>query len=728
MKGKIVRYSPIGAGAVGIGSVLLPVVPDLCPLGLDGIVSRAAHLNRTNLTVLGKAARARLTAGVVTDSKDRAVLLIEYTVRKAGIHGDNILKVGISITHGPLRIPHLLQTNSSICGDQITRILSGIVVQAQLTAGIEAPAKNLGCLGLIAAGIQLDGALNQQPVLGADSHVLDIGNGLHITVPVGNQAAIGSQPGKRLVGALVCGTVAVIEAAHHKQVVVSGLAAGIVGALINHGAVAGFHVNNIVKLALVVHMTHLGVSFLIGAAGQNRVSVNMRNTVTGTPSHHGAILPKGGSIGVGSIDVHHIPQGLLGPVAGTALAHAGSGAACLDLNRGSSRIGTVHITQLIVVIQAPGPNSTILTESQSVSVPCSYSDDIVNVLGGNCGHGRDTRHGRRARRNDFAGPFIDHGGNLRDLRHGGNFSLAGLSHHPIGIQPLAAGGRKAAQLAVAVIAPGPDLAVLIHGDGEVTTGGHIHDTGEVLTITLAYLNRLRPVTIVAHTQLAIVILTPGPDSAVRLQADSEIIPTFGLGGSDLGILVLKDPDMDHAVFAGKAGVGVAHHLHQNVGLAIAIILSIHLHRTDGEDTAVQGSSGHILIGGGSPERSAPNSHQIIGQTHQGALGHSVFLKELEAGHILQSRLGNVDGDHIVGAQDHIGLLLFRQLILGGALVQQVIQIQGIEVLCPHTLGIVEICQVVIVLGCVGVIQGHAISVDVVAAHLTTGDTAGISGR
>ncbi len=702
-------------GAVAIGLAGTIGVPDHGPLGLDGVCGGCAHLDGPGHDLLIEATRTHLALVVTAHGPHRAIFLVEGGVAAPTREGDDILNVGVDVAHGLIGIPHLLQGSGSVHRSIVGAILAGIVVQAQLTAGVQAPAQHLGGFGLGTGAVQLHSPLNQQAVHTAQSNALDVFHG-HVAVSGGvhKAAALGSHIGKTLIhnlaplggsGLSVSRTSTGIDAAAHQDLVVVSQ--------ISSGRVARLHVQDLVQFAVIIHMVHIVVHRLIGNTSPDGVGINIgQRGAVGAPGHHSAVFTESLGVVGGRLNSDHVPQIALGSVEQTTMGHTRCGGSGGHLD-GTGLIGrAVHIPQLMLGIVAPGPHGAVLGQSQGIVAGSGHGDHVVEILGGYSGH---------------LGRYFNHLGNGLFLVLPKEVPVLILillilgrnTRHSVLDNDHASGGTLGntgnAQLANVVLAPCPDRTVGLERQGKVVAGGDVNDLIQDLDLAALHVGHLHgrgTVGGIADAQLAGIVLAPGPHGTIRLQAHVKVGARDHFGRGDLLFLLLRtrgvgDGDsildhgnVDHTVLMGIVGGGIAHHLNENVGSAVAVMLSVHLHRADGDGRAVDRYSGHVLVG---------RPGQELGTLQSVGVGsvRFVLIKEQEAGHILQSGLGHIHPQTLTLMDGHIGLAV-QPRDGGAADGHGIIQIEGVEILGTHTDGIVPVGGSIIAHGIGGVVETHAV--------------------
>ena len=209
------------------------------------------------------------------------------------------------------------------------------------------------------------------------------------------------------------------------------------------------------------------------------------------PGHHAAVHAQGGAGGGAGGHSHHLAQLrlVIGAVQGAADGHGGE------------PVGVGGVAQLAAIVLAKSVDIAVLSEDQAVA-----------LAGG-------------------------HSGGLHIAQAG---DLDGVG---------AVGAVATAQLTLAVVAPGPDRAVTVHGQGVVGSGGDGHDAGQGSIRGGEDLSRqgveaVYIVSGVAPAQLAVCIVAPGPDRTVGLERHGEVQAAGRHGGGHHTLLVLEDGDSD----------------------------------------------------------------------------------------------------------------------------------------------------------------------------------------
>ena len=678
MEGKVVRH-----GTLCIGTAITVATIDLSPDRLDIIGGSTAALDRPNFPVLLKAALTQLATGIQTSRVDRAVCFVKSRMMTAAIYRNDVFNILSLITHRPLGILHLLQSIGAVCRNIVGAVLTCIIIQTQLTVGVQAPCINFGSIG------PMNFALNQNTVFSAQSHILNIRH--RLIGPVGtstvggcHRVTIHTYIGKTRIHGSKQRISAAVNVAGDHHLVIRGLEEG--------RGVTRRHIQNSVQVTIIVDMAHIGIIRLIGDTSTDMVGIKVGVLGIGTPGHHCTIFPQCHRVGIAGRDGNDVTQSPLGGIPGTALAHAGSGSSRRHLDRGSGVRRAVIVAQLSAGINAPSPNGSVLGQCQSVLRPSGHSQHIVHIFG------RGPRYDR-VLLPIFPG---DHGIGHRRLKE-----------NLVRIEPLGSSGVNA-QLAHIVVAPSPDDTVHIHRQGKVRASSDIHNVGQRHIVAALQPHHLsgRGVGIrITAAQLTHVVLPPGPHCTIRLQTDSKVIACGDFGRSHLTVLILNDGDMDHAIFMDIVGFLIAHHSDENVCLTIAIVHIVYLVRNHSDCAAVHSDTCHILIRG-------PGQELIVLQPIGIIDCNSVFIKELKSGDILQRGLSHVHAQSLILLDGNIALFLLIQNDLRAADSHRLIQIEGVEILSTHPIGIVPIGRIIIDEGIGAILKGNTIGTAQIAAQLT----------
>ena len=603
-EGEVVGHRAAGTVAVGLGAAALPV--HLGPGGPDGVVGGGAGLDGPGGS--GRvAAVAQFAVLVGAHYKHGAVGLVEHGVAASGVGSHHVLDIVGQVAHGQHGVidPHRLQ---ALVGLQL--LLAGVVILAQLATLVEAPGPNL-------AGAVGGGAQDQGGVGSAGGERIDVLQGGACAGHIGRTLDCGGS-----------GSGAVVAQAGEQSLVLRGL--------VKRVGSAGGHREHLLEVTVVAERAGLTGGGEVGIAG-GMLGVLAAGTAVAVaaPGGHGAVLPDGQGVIVPGHDVDDVPQSPAGGVErdAAALAHSGGGGARLDQDGQRDAAGGIgQVAALTLGVVAPHVDVALVGQGQGEVTPGGQSRDALQG------------HGRRA---GGAGVVLPGGG--RTGHGGGEEHLGG-----VGVGGVA--GLAAAQLTAGIGAPGPDGAVALQGQAESRPGGDGGDVGKRGTLAGHDLDRSGAAGGLAVTQLTVVVPAPGPDGAVALEGQGEVVTAGNLGRSHLPGVVLKDGDVDHAVLGHTAGKVVAHGFDENVGLSISA--------GDGRDgDGIPGHSGlgHVLVAGIGVKGGGEDLDAAV-------LAHLLVI-EAETGGIGQSGQAQIHSEALTLPEGHIGdlaLLGHRALVLRGA--------------------------------------------------------------
>ncbi|BDF68828.1 hypothetical protein CE91St43_28000 [Oscillospiraceae bacterium] len=254
--------------------------------------------------------------------------------------------------------------------------------------------------------------------------------------------------------------------------------------------------------------------------------------------------------------------------------------------------------QLAVGAVAPGVHGTARGQGHAVAAARGDLDHLIQVVGG-----------RPALQLALAG------GEAVDLDGDGEEGLA------------AVGGVVAhARLAVLIVAPGPDLALAVQGEGVVVPGGDRHDTGQVLHhFGCADANG------VPGAQLAILVIAPGPDETVCVYRQG----MHAAGGDILDVAGAARVVQELHLAVGIARVGGP--AQDAVGLSAPAVNLAVAGQRQGEVVTGGHHGGHGSAGGG--------GHGGVG--HHADL-HPAHLGPAGAQHQIGRTGGPGHGFHLIG--------------------------------------------------------------------------------
>ena len=628
-------------------------------------------------------------------------------------------------------------------------ILAGIVVQAQLSGGVEPHAidgmAQYHLVGIV--DILLPHIGGHHTVVGTGGNILDLCDPLivvthrshHIpqegrtefhcqvdllailvcahSLPVGHSAAP-ETPG--LIGRL---------AAHFKEAEVT--AGGQVQYPGKVTAVVGIVIESQIQI-----LTGHGVVGIAGDDGGILAAALVAQGVVAAPGHAGAVGAQGQGVVSARGDHDHIPQLTLSGVEQTALAfaHSGSTRRHTDGLEGVFLL-VIGVAQLPGGVVTPGQHPAVLGHGKGEPVSGGDIDDPFQAAlspqrtaAGNLilTDSAVDALGVAAVAVIMAVEFYRHAsaaGEAFAAGAAGYPCLAGSSAHvadqacsyPVG-QATDAAHILVAQLAPVVAAPSVDHAVLIQGHSKIGPGGDGHDISQIFTcqqavaagsqgagivlsalaggpaafgaaVAAQYLGRRQPSHRIAQAQLSKAVVAPGPDSTVRLQADGKAVARRDLGSGHLCPGGHQHPEK--TVLAGKVGIIlIAHHLHQYGGLA-------KVDGSDGQDPSIDLGGHNAVIAGPGPEI---GGGQIPEPTVVIMVG-GVFVKEPEAGRHTPVHLGTVHrhrlrrGGIVPDGQDILGILspYFFHTAQGNVLTD----IQIIVVIRAHPVGIIPVGRIVV---------------------------------
>ena len=227
------------------------------------------------------------------------------------------------------------------------------------------------------------------------------------------------------------------------------------------------------------------------------------------------------------------------PEAGGDVDDAADGqAASVQHPLGAVAAGRGAVADLTLVVGPPGPNGAVAAQRQAVVLASGHRDDARQHVAGSVAHlDRGVLRGSRAVAEltvtvvapgqqrtvvEQRQAVIRPGGDGDDI---GERVAEGIQHvHRV----LTAGAAAVAELAIAVVAPGDDRAVRQHRQRMVATGGDILDVVDEGAGIVAHEGGIAAIGAGTVAELAIAVVAPGVESAVGALGQT-VVPARGDG-------------------------------------------------------------------------------------------------------------------------------------------------------------------------------------------------------
>ena len=592
--------------------------------------------------------------------------------------------------------------------------IGGVVAPAP---DVAEPAVQHAVAGVVGIGAVLEVHVHRQGVVIAQG---DIVHALQVSVLVvmlfilaladpGGNIAVAVVPGTQLASGILAPEVSIVPLGNHIVLIVLKLGVAVLDG--PHTAVvdAGFHLDNVLllfcqsglrhvltvhngnyagargqsqggqgdlgrgsrqaqlALAVAAHDIQIGGGLIdrIGASGAVLHPQDQRLIVARGSSSAG--LEELGSLMIGALLAAEIALDPGGHSIGRLTARLGT-----DSHRLSLIGGGIAVAHLTILIPAPGIDQAVGTDGHSVMLARFDGHNVRQViigisrLVGAGGGAVDDPSGSRLDQipagTDVVVPAVA-GLVIVTLAPGPHIALAvqcqgevgaGGDGHDLGAlrqshlhRQIPVGGIAHAQLTLVVVAPGPDCAVLVQSQVEVATGGHSHDPGQIAVRSGAvcarggaspHLNGEGALHVGAVAQLAAGALAPCPDGAVGPQEHRVIASGLHHGYGGQGLLVASG-------YSSGTAVTILYIEDEGVAVMVAVFVGVIQSHGSGAELVVPGCPegqagvGVGPLGGGQAGIHNGDLHIVLPCRQVAQLG--VGQEHVEAGELLEHQVAHI---------------------------------------------------------------------------------------